>query len=743
MKIWRQVLALFLAALFCFSASILGEEKEDKTLRLAIGDAALKNKTLEVKPGETYSTRTGKPLPFPKMIKEMEDSRFVYIGESHDNMTMHDIQLRIIQALYEKDKNIAIGLEMLPTEVQSVLDKWSQGQLAEDNFLREVRWYIHWNMNFGFYEKIFDFARENKIPIYALNVPRETISKIRMKGWENLSEEEKALVPQPNLSSEEHRTLIRAIFATTELPHQMKGEGLEKMFEGLYRAQAAWDEVMAANAIKGAENAKRKMVVLAGSGHLLYNLGMNSRVFHKNRLPFQTVVAVELSPGQKNIAVSRSLSNYIWGIPEEERPAFPSVGLAFKKFEGLGNLVIERKPIDGVAVGGDFEKGDIVLSVDGKTFTEISELRLYLAQFKWAEESRFRLLRNGEVKETVLNFQFKPQIEEIPKKDERAAEEKMRSGAAAIEAGPKIERLQKQVEDIIKGADEGVVGVSVKHLESGRTLQLNGSTPFPMASVFKIPVLVEVLAQVREGKLALDEEIAIQKTDQHLGSGIISSLTAPGVKLSVRNLINLMMLISDNSATDILLEKVGARNVNNRLRGFGIDGITVNRTCQELIMDFVGLDYDKYKGLPLDQFSEEYKQAGSRNHEAFREAVKRFNLDPQDQSTPQAMNILLEKIFKREILDEESCELILSVMLNCQTGEARIKGGLPPGTAVAHKTGTIASTVNDSGIIYLPHGLGHVALTVFTKNFMGRASDVEDIIAKIARAVYDFYYFTS
>lgn len=306
----------------------------------------------------------------------------------------------------------------------------------------------------------------------------------------------------------------------------------------------------------------------------------------------------------------------------------------------------------------------------------------------------------------------------------------------------KIERLKRQIEKVINQA-EGVVGVAIKHLESGAELSLNEGEYFPMASVFKVPILVEVLAQVGEGKFTLEDEISIQKSDQHLGSGMLSSLTAPGIKLSVRNLINLMMMISDNSATDILLEKVGASNVNNRLRKFGIEKITVNRTCQNLIMDFIGLDYEKYKGLSLDEFSEEYRKLGRRRPEEFREAVKKFSQDVRDQCAPREMNTLLEKIFKKEILDEQSSTLVLQIMLKCQTGESRIKGHLPPGTEVAHKTGTIAGTVNDCGIIYLPEDTGHVVISVFTKNFMGKTSEVEELIAKIARFVYDYFYFTS
>ncbi len=732
----HKFFVLILTILFFFSWQAAEEEKEDRTLRLAIGAAKLKDKLVQVAPGEIISARTGRPLAFSKMIQELEASRFVYIGESHDNLTMHDIQLQIIQALHEKDRSIAVGLEMLPAELQPVLDKWSQGLLAEENFVREVGWYVHWNMNFGYYKKIFALAKEKHIPVYALNAPRSLITKIRMQGWDSLSEEEKRLVPQPDLSSSEHRLLIRTIFESTELPHQMKGEGLDQVFEGLYRAQAAWDEVMAANAVLSAKEGKRKMIVLAGSGHLLYNLGINRRVQERTGLPSKTVIVVSVEAGEKSATVARSLGDYIWGIEEEEQAAFPSVGLAFRKVDGLENLVIERKPIDGAALGAGFEKGDIVLSADGKAFTDINELRIYLAGFGWNEETKFRLLRGGETKEVVLKFHAEVKTAVMPVSKLKREEGKKVETAKT----PRIERLERQIQSLLQRAD-GEVGVAIKHLESGQELYVNGETSFPMASVFKIPVLVEVLAQVKEGKFNLEDEVSIDKKDQHLGSGLLSDLVAPGIKLSVRNLIQLMMMVSDNSATDILLEKVGAENVNNRLASFGIEGLTVNRSCQELIMDFLGLDYQKYKGLSLDDITAELEKAPERSREARQKAVTEFSRDPQDQSTPRALCLLLEKIFRKEILDPAGCDLIISIMLDCQTGESRIKGELPPGTRVAHKTGTIAGTVNDGGIIYLPDGQGHVILAVLTKNFMGKTSDVESMIAKIARFVYDFFYF--
>ncbi len=225
-----------------------------------------------------------------------------------------------------------------------------------------------------------------------------------MKGWEALTEDEKKLIPQPDLSHQEHRELIHTIFNSSPIPHQMKGKGSEAAFEGLYRAQSAWDEVMAYNVLQVSKREKKKMVVLAGSGHLLYNLGLNRRAYQRSLLPFKTLICVEIPKGQKSITVSRSLADFIWGIEEEERPVYPSVGLRLKKMDGLDNLIIQSQPIEGVARNVDFQKGDVILFVDDKRFTDINELRMYLAQFRWNDQVKFRILRDGEETEKILKF---------------------------------------------------------------------------------------------------------------------------------------------------------------------------------------------------------------------------------------------------------------------------------------------------------------------------------------------------
>jgi uncharacterized iron-regulated protein len=383
-------------------------DRPDATLTLKIGNPKLKDKVMEVAAGDILAGATGAAVGFERMIQEMMAARIVHVGETHDAMAMHEIEFQVIRALYARDKHLAIGLEMVPVTLQETLNKWTSGVLTKDEFLREIRWYVTWNFNFGYYEKIFDFAREHRLPIYALNAPREVITKIRMRGWDALSEEEKAYFPgTPDVSNQDHRTLIRAVFESSDIPEAMKGPGLDSVFEGLYRSQSAWDEVMGANAVRAAEAEGRRVVVCVGSGHLLYNLGLNRRAYERSKLPFKTVVAVEVPDGKKGLAVSRAIADFVFGLAAEKKKAFPTIGLSFKKIENLENLVIDPKPTEGVGGRSGFEKGDVVLSVDGKATTDINELRMALAKLACGDEAKFKVLRAGAVKDVSFKCEKK------------------------------------------------------------------------------------------------------------------------------------------------------------------------------------------------------------------------------------------------------------------------------------------------------------------------------------------------
>jgi beta-lactamase class A len=313
-----------------------------------------------------------------------------------------------------------------------------------------------------------------------------------------------------------------------------------------------------------------------------------------------------------------------------------------------------------------------------------------------------------------------------------------------VASGPTpLERLQAQITRAAAGA-RGSVGVAIKHLESGAEVYVNADEPFPMASTFKLPVLVELYAKAKDGKLSWDELVDIGPLDQHLGSGELAPLyDPPGIKLSLHNVANLMMLISDNSAADICLAKAGAADVNARLAALGVKGIRVDRPCQELILDHGGQDTAKLKNLTLKEIREAMPRTGPRTDEARWAQDDRYAADPRDQATPRAFVTLLERIWRGEAVDRASSDAILETMKRCATGAQRIKGLLPRDTVVAHKTGSMGGVFDDVGIIYLPDNTGHVAIAVLTKSARAPSADAEQAIAEIARYAFDYFLFTA
>jgi len=307
----------------------------------------------------------------------------------------------------------------------------------------------------------------------------------------------------------------------------------------------------------------------------------------------------------------------------------------------------------------------------------------------------------------------------------------------ATVSGADIAILRGQIQKAIPRA-RGQVGVAIKHMESGTEVLVNADEKYPMASAYKLPVLVELYYQRAAGRLSLDERIEIQPGDLHVGSGVMSQLfDPPGVQLSIHNLINLMMRISDNSAADVLLNKTGAANVTARMRGLGLEGIRVDRTTQQMILDQSGVDYATYGKLSLAELR---LRLVAVDPPSAARANEEFNRTEKDVASPKQMNALLEKIYRGEIVDRQTSDEIIEVLKQCQTGPGRLRGLLPDDTVVAHKTGTIGGSTNDTGIIFLPGG-DHLLITVLTRDAKASPSERERVIADIARYAYDYFVF--
>ncbi len=314
----------------------------------------------------------------------------------------------------------------------------------------------------------------------------------------------------------------------------------------------------------------------------------------------------------------------------------------------------------------------------------------------------------------------------------------VRSGPSLIGDIPSL-RLEREIRRAAQTAG-GTVGVSAVHIESGRRMAFNAGERFPMASTYKIPIAVQFLTRVDQGEISLDQMVELKPRDLHPGSGILTSLfNKPGVVLSVWNFLELMLLISDNSATDLLLRLSGGPEaVTARMRALSIQDMRIDRPTANLIADSQGYRLPPEAQWTPELFKKLYETTTS---ESRRAAAARFAADPRDTTTPEAMTGLLERIYRGEILNRDSGALLMDIMERCRTGETRLKGILPAKTPVAHKTGTMSGITNDVGIMTLPDGAGHVAIAVFVKSSEKDFAERERAIGQIARSVYDYFLF--
>lgn len=283
----------------------------------------------------------------------------------------------------------------------------------------------------------------------------------------------------------------------------------------------------------------------------------------------------------------------------------------------------------------------------------------------------------------------------------------------------------------------GTVGVALRHPASGLALASNAGERFPMASVFKLPLALQLLSLVETGRLSLDKRLAVTAADLRPGSGWLARAAARPAAMSVRELLEAMLLDSDNTATDLLwTEAGGAAAVNARLAALGhAAGISVDRPAAGVIAGAVGVESRRGDALTPGRLDELVRQTPRAERQA---AARAFLEDRRDTATPAATADLLQSLWRGHALGADATALLLGIMKRCRTGTRRIRGGLPRGTVLAHKTGTLRpGATNDAGIVELPDG--SVAVLVVMIRGSPLALEVqESTIAGIARAMYSY-----
>lgn len=312
--------------------------------------------------------------------------------------------------------------------------------------------------------------------------------------------------------------------------------------------------------------------------------------------------------------------------------------------------------------------------------------------------------------------------------------------AVAAPAPPSADGLQRELDRLIAPFD-GKVGAYVLDLRSGRSAQVNGGSGFPMASTVKVPVAVHILALVDEGRLDLRQQVLLQAADIYpaMGGPMDTHLSA-GSAITVRDLLHMMLTVSDNNATDILIRLGGGpAAVDARMRALGIGGIRVDRYIWEMLAHYMG-ELEVSADRPISHEAYAVLDATVRSVEEQRRFTRLYNQDPRDTSTPAGMAELLRRIWEGRALRPDTTAVLKAILLDCRTGQGRLKGMLPEATPVAHKTGTVDEVINDVGVITLPGGRGEMVVAVYLVS--GAGDQTRDrMIAQVARAAHDYFVF--
>lgn len=278
------------------------------------------------------------------------------------------------------------------------------------------------------------------------------------------------------------------------------------------------------------------------------------------------------------------------------------------------------------------------------------------------------------------------------------------SPVATVAQNQELEQRLK----IICDRAQGTVGLSLVHIESGKTIAINGTSQLPLYSVFKFPLAIAVLKDVEDKRLRVDQQIHVTPEEIVQGTPANTALWQKPIDVTIERLIELSIARSDNTSAEKLLQVVGGPGkVTERMRSLGFQNIDIHTTVAEYV---------------------------------------KTRQNPNVGSAHDLVKLLLQ-LHEGKILQDPHQKLLIGFMERASTGLHRLRGDLPTGTLVADKTGSgetdavtkVAKATNDVGIITLPSGRGHLAMAVLVSGSKLPDADQEKVIADLARAAFDAY----
>ncbi len=362
---------------------------------------------------------TGLKLSFDAAMDMVSGARLICVGETHDNIHAHRVELMILRDLHRRfPGKVAVGMEMFREPEQEILDRWTKGELTEIEFLKAVKWYENWGSDFGYYRDILRFARENRIDVIALNPSKELQQEVRTSGLDNVPAELKSRLPEIGPPDPYQREAMKAVYGA-----HLRAEG---MFDAFFRVQLLWEETMAvriADYLRSQRGEGKKMVTFTGGWHVKYGFGIPKKVIRRMPMPYAVVLPAETSiPEEKKDQmmdvdlppIPLLPADFVWWIPYEGlegKQAVMGVMMASKDNEVVVEAVTPGSPAEKAGI----VKGDRIAAFDGEPVSDVTDVFLRVREKKHGDEAAVEVRRGGGGK--TLKVKFFPMPGKKPHQD--------------------------------------------------------------------------------------------------------------------------------------------------------------------------------------------------------------------------------------------------------------------------------------------------------------------------------------
>lgn len=329
----------------------------------------------------------GRVLPFPALADALAQNRVVFVGEVHDRYDHHLNQLALLQALHQRNPNLAIGVEWFQQPFQLVLNDFLVGKISEAELLRRSEYFDRWRYDYRLLRPILEYAKANRLPILALNAPVELTRKVSSGGLDALAPNERAQLPEISPPDSSYEARLKKIFA-----QHSRSEG---EFDHFMLVQRIWDETMANNVVRYLKtHPQHQMVVFSGSGHISFGAGIPHDV--AQQLPGISLATVVSSDPQD---IEPEMVDYFLPTQMLELPPTGKLGVWLKSAPD-GVRIGTLQP-DSAAKRAGLQQGDKIIGLNATPIRNMADLMLALTQYPPATTVEVTVQREGEVQALI------------------------------------------------------------------------------------------------------------------------------------------------------------------------------------------------------------------------------------------------------------------------------------------------------------------------------------------------------